>query len=525
MPQTIAPPGEHLVQPPEIRRFVWSPGNSAPDAVGVEPDSAPRLLRRDRVETTSALLGSFLVHLVIMLVLGLVIFRGERDTLPDLILQIDELAEMSTTEVAIATPAPGVGPIEREPVDFAVPEDTPSKVSVSVATDPENEPEENSIPPETDSSDKRSVAGEVGALDLLAPTGLPTGGGLEGRHHGRKQQLLLDRGGTPESEAAVLRGLRWIAAQQGNHGGWTFGLSEGACGGHCTGSGAFPSTTAATALALLPFYGAGFTHHEGEFADTMARGLFYLGNRMVLTEHGGDFQEGSMYAQALSAIVFCEAYAMTGDENLRPFAQAAIDLIEWAQHPAGGWRYLPGQPGDTTSTGWQLMALKSGKLAGLRVSDEVLYNVTRFLESVQGDEGASYGYQTQVPRQSTTAIGLLCRMHTGWQRRHPALLRGARQLAEWGPAPDDLYYNYYATQVLNHLDGPDWPRWNAKLREQLIADQVREPGLEFGSWQYDNRHARPAGRLYHTAMAVMTLEVYYRYLPLYEATDEEGFTP
>jgi len=31
-----------------------------------------------------------------------------------------------------------------------------------------------------------------------------------------------------------------------------------------------------------------------------------------------------------------------------------------------------------------------------------------------------------------------------------------------------------------------------------------------------------AGRLYQTSLSILTLEVYYRYLPLYRTADEEG---
>ncbi len=74
-----------------------------------------------------------------------------------------------------------------------------------------------------------------------------------------------------------------------------------------------------------------------------------------------------MYAQGIATLALCEAYAMTGDDTLRPFAQKAVDFIVYAQNPnTGGWRYFPGQPGDTTVLGWQLMALRSARMAKRR---------------------------------------------------------------------------------------------------------------------------------------------------------------
>jgi hypothetical protein len=359
-------------------------------------------------------------------------------------------------------------------------------------------------------------------LNWATPTGAATGGGLEGRGGGLKGELVRGRGGNEQSETAVLRGLRWLVAHQRDDGGWRFNHHDGPCRGHCRHPGDFASTTASTALALLPFYGAGYTHKKGEFKEAVNRGLYYLGTQMFVTPHGGDFQQGSMYGQGLAAIVICEAYAMTRDENLKDFAQAAVDFICHAQHPEGGWRYLPGQPGDTTVTGWQLMALKSARMADLRVSYDVLYRVTQFLDGVEADQGAQYGYQTAEARPATTAIGLYCRMLTGWYHDHPALKRGVAYLDQHGPSPNDMYFNYYATQVMNHYDGPTWRRWNEKMRDQLVRDQATG-GHESGSWYYDHKHSKVGGRLYNTCMAVMTLEVYYRYMPLYGPSAVDDF--
>lgn len=338
---------------------------------------------------------------------------------------------------------------------------------------------------------------------------------LAGRSPQSRGALLEAEGGTPQSEAAVLRGLRWLAAHQQRDGSWNFNHHLGACAGRCRDPGTHASTTAATALALLAFLGHGETHREGEFSEIVRAGLYYLLNRGAETPHGLDLQEGTMYAQGLAAMALCEAYALTQDRGLQQPAQRALDFIVYAQDKqGGGWRYAPGMPGDTTVTGWQLMALRSGQMAYLVVPEECLAAAARFLDSVQDHYGAYYGYQTPDRGATTTAIGLLCRMYQGWERQNESLATGVALLASQGPSPDNMYYNYYATQVLHHWGGEPWNAWNQSLRERLIADQARE-GHESGSWHYTGGRAAAGGRLYNTAMAVMTLEVYYRHLPLY----------
>jgi hypothetical protein len=77
-----------------------------------------------------------------------------------------------------------------------------------------------------------------------------------------------------------------------------------------------------------------------------------------------------------------------------------------------------------------------------------------------------------------------------------------------------MYFNYYATQVLHHWGGEVWTKWNEVMREQLVRTQVHE-GHAAGSWAPADAHGGQGGRLYMTCMCIMTLEVYYRHLPLY----------
>ena len=111
-----------------------------------------------------------------------------------------------------------------------------------------------------------------------------------------------------------------------------------------------------------------------------------------------------------------------------------------------------------------------------------------------------------------------------WKKDHPALQRGVARLAKAGPSKD-LYFNYYATQILHHMEGDMWVAWNTKMRDMLLKTQQTK-GHAVGSWfeEFDKGHGpERGGRLYTTSMATMILEVYYRHLPLYgqQSVDEE----
>jgi hypothetical protein len=382
-------------------------------------------------------------------------------------------------------------------------------------------------------------------LEALTNPLTTRGGGLEGRRFENRLEAAIAQGGTRESERAVELGLAWLAEHQFPDGGWRFDLEQHPrCAGYCRDSGTNPTTTAATGLALLAFLGGGYTHQEGKYAEVVSRGLYYLDGRMERTTRGGDlrdnpraddFLEGltggmrrrggggddTMYSHGIATIALTEAYAMTRDPARRESAEEAIKFIVNAQYDAdGGWRYQPqgesGGPGDMTVTGWQLAALKSAMLAGIEVPYDVWPRATEFLDTVQVDDGAGYSYLANDRRATpaTHAIGLLCRMISGWPHDSRPLLKGAARIGGEAPQANNIYFIYYASQVLHHLGGAGWKKWNPRMREYLINSQYTE-GHEEGSWYFEEEHSRPGGRLYTTALAVMTLEVYYRYMPLY----------
>lgn len=335
------------------------------------------------------------------------------------------------------------------------------------------------------------------------------------RRGATRAATVSKRGGSPASERAVERGLAWLAAHQAVDGSWQFDLSGCNCHGGCRNPGTLKSSTASTSIVILPFLGAGNTHIDGPYQQTVSRAIYYLISRMQPTPRGGDFCEGSMYGHGVTTLALAEAYGMTGDDMLLPYLRDAIRFIQTAQDQhGGGWRYLPGQSGDTTVTAWQVAALKSATIAGIETPSPTIDGVRRFLDSVQANNGAAYGYRKPMAKPCTSAVGLLCRMYTGWGPDHEALVRGVTVLAKTKPSPDDIYQNFYLAQALIQMDHPVWPRWNRQNRDQLVDRQSRF-GHEAGSWFFDDPDTAPGGRLAHTALAVLSLEVYYRLLPIY----------
>jgi hypothetical protein len=269
--------------------------------------------------------------------------------------------------------------------------------------------------------------------------------------------------------------------------------------------------------------GAGETHKrkDGVYGKNVERALNYL---ILKQGRDGNFG-GGMYAHGLATIAMCEAYGMTNDPKLKKSAQLAINFIRAAQSESGGWRYEPRQGGDMSVVGWQVMALKSGQMAGLEVDDSknpTLSKATRFIKTCANADETGYGYTGPGDAPTMTAVGLLCKLYLGTGTKNTGIVGGVNRLMQQSPpgSTPSMYYYYYAAQVMHHVGGQVWDSWNPKMRDLLISRQDQgktkgQPHLK-GSWNpKGDVHATPGGRLMITSLSILTLEVYYRHLPLY----------
>ena len=501
---------------------------------------ANRMAERIRLNRGSmtSLLVSLATHLALILVLLLLLTVANKEE-PS----IDVEAAFFST------------PIELD----SKPEETPDKIKIEVdiekevqstlqataedmSTDTVDEManQVQQVPSPTLATESNPISLDAKPHDVGSLPTRPTGGGLQGRNANNRAKLAGSRGGTKGSEIAVERGLRWIAQHQRPDGSWRFFHNVNACQGDCRNPGKIESPTAATGLALMSMLGAGYTHQAGPYQREVQAGLDYLRSTMRVGPRGGNLTingggKANMYAQAIATIALSEAWALTGDPALEQPVREAQKYIGAAQNEFNGsWGYQAGQAGDLTITGWQITALKSCKLAGIRVDQNVWDKAKQFVESTSDTSGL-FGYKRPVNHKlparkrdyqlkTTTAVGTLIQMYMGATIEDPTINNGIVYLAKEGVSKTDIYFDYYATQVFRHYGGQEWKQWNAVMREHLIDTQDRSSSHTHGSWYFPDKHGEVGGRLYTTAMAVMTLEVYYRFLPLYgEASlvDEE----
>ena len=386
---------------------------------------------------------------------------------------------------------------------------------------------------------------EILALTSGAPT-IVSSDPFGQRSEAGRMEAVRRGGGTPGSEEAVEHGLTWLQRHQSSNGAWSPADYHRRCDANAgCGKGSLNlhwMDPACTGLGLMCFLGAGYTGEGRAYRITVNRAVKYLLEiQRKDSRHGGAYFKSStgqmMYNHTIGTLAMSEAYAMTRRSDIRRSAQRGIDYLVKEQNPDGGWRHYGGHNGsDTSVTGWAVMALKSARLAGLSVPEEAFTHAKRwFAEITNAETGLVYyiinerspdgtiavGLATDVP--AMTAVGMLCRQFMGESNGTANMRNGAKILMENKPQFGDpnIYYYYYAMLTLYQYGGKEWDTWNPLVRDPLVRTQEMK-GCARGSWQpsfYWANHSG-AGRVYSTAMAILTLEVYYRYLPIYQVDVE-----
>ena len=362
-----------------------------------------------------------------------------------------------------------------------------------------------------------SAPSSISAL-TMAPTttNLVGTGKLHGALGGRlggKGAARAAAGGKDAGEKAVLLGLQWLKRTQKSDGSWSD-----------------QHKAAMTGLAMLCFLGHGETNASAEFGKTVQAGINWImekgkAQNGVLTDNGQIDQPGS-YTHGIVTYAIGEYYAMTQDEQAAELFKKAIKLIVDGQGPDGGWMYsYDKSQSDTSVTGWQIQALKIAHLSGLNIEgvDAAMDKAMLNLKRVQTANGG-FGYRGPEDKYSLSGIGLLCTYF--WKaEKSESVTKGLKFImsqleanpVEYKHATADLYAWYYNTQAIlmvSGANGPEWKKWNAMFQDQLIINQKPDGSwpvmthAAHGALQNDDANAGP---YYRTTLAILMLEVYYRY--------------
>jgi hypothetical protein len=319
---------------------------------------------------------------------------------------------------------------------------------------------------------------------------------------------------TPQTDAAIQRGLAYLYNRRGRDGSF--------------GTGQYHGNVAITSLAGMAFMCAGHQPNRGVYGKTILEALRFvlskensLGGNPGFLHNAAMNTHGPMYGHGFATLFLAEVYGMVHDrhlrEELREKLHRAVKLILDSQRKnlEGAWRYMPNSiDADLSVTICQIMALRSARHAGIAVPKAAVDTCTNYVKACQDRMDGWFRYMKRGgggPQQgfARTAAGV-CALNAAGIYKGPEVEAGLRFLNRNRPGaglgrPDIHYYygHYYAVQAMWTAGGSYWSEWYPSIRDELLSRQNPD-----GSW-VDQICSH-----YGTAMACIILQVPNNYLPI-----------
>lgn len=310
------------------------------------------------------------------------------------------------------------------------------------------------------------------------------------------------RADVPMDEAtrkATAKALEWLASQQHSDGSW--------------GDGKYPHNAAVTAFALLAFMSQGHLPGQGFYGPEVAKGARFLVASARPDGYLVGPRGGNMYGHGMAALVLAELWGMTGDLEIKPALERAVDLIVRCQSREGGWRYEPNPSGaDISVTIMQVMALRAAKNSGLHVPDGTLKRAIEYINRCRDEKSGGYTYQpgSREPGVARTAAGI-CVLQLSGLYDAAEIAKAVEYLEKTGDEKRHYWYGlYYTAHAMHQVGGKKWEEWYARIRDKLLAKQT-SAGFWSGMGSDDG-----VGPAYSAAIAVIVLSVPLNYLPIFQ---------
>ncbi|MCA8944319.1 MAG: terpene cyclase/mutase family protein [Planctomycetes bacterium] len=443
---------------------------------------------------------------------------------------------------ADSAPQVRLAPTEQAPViDEIPPEPEPEPDIPPVVFDdvPIEEPISDVIEKSDIVSDVENVADAESAFDWTGPNpAIGIGGDAGGKYAGRPGGGR--RGRRSPTYDTTHAALEWLARHQDDDGSWDADefMKHDVEGTACDGAGNPAHDVGVTGLALLAFLGDGHTMYgAGEYADNVHAAVKWLTTQqdpdsgLLGTASSNEF----VYDHAIATLALVEASGLSRSRVLRPYAQRALNYLEYHRNPYGVWRYQPRDgDADTSVTGWCVLAYKAGQDFDFQVNVQALEFAAAFLDQMTDPATGRTGYSQRggsssrltgdhaerFPREQNecmSAVSLLCRIFMGGiDAKDPLVEKQAQLVLAKPPRWDeeagtiDHYAWYYGTYALYQVGQSPWRQWQKSLHRAVVKTQRNDANFR-GSWDPRGVWGSTGGRVYSTAILCLTLQAYHRY--------------
>lgn len=315
---------------------------------------------------------------------------------------------------------------------------------------------------------------------------------------------------TPETLKAVRAGLEYLAKNQESDGSWS----------NDEGGRAYP--VAVTGLVGTAFLANGNTPTRGRYAPQVEKATEFLLN--CSTDTGlitGPTQDNNMpmHGHGFALMFLACVYGGETKPAMRERTKEAIDkavmLTAQGQSSDGGWTYTPGGGDEGSVTVTQVQALRAAHNAGLAVPRGTIAQAVNYIERCSTPEGGiCYSLRSRTGPRLPISAAAVATLYNAGQYDAPVanrclefVWRHFKDSKSWQRGGHNFYCHLYAAQAFYMAGDKYWDNYFPSARDQLIAMQNKSDG----SWPGDG-----IGKAYGTAIALIILQLPYKYLPVYQ---------
>lgn len=341
-----------------------------------------------------------------------------------------------------------------------------------------------------------------------------------------------------EAQGAIKDGLAWLRAHQDRDGKWDADafFKHDQKDDKTDGAGEALQDIGVTGLALLAFLGDGSSMTRGPDSAVVVKAVKYL----IAQQHretgliGEPVGHTFHYGHAIATLALSETYSVDRSMILRDKVQKAAVYILRVRNPYAVWRYEspPDGSNDTSITAWMIKALVSVEESGIDIDREAYTATKEWLDEMTDAETGRVGYteagsrSSRVPglneqystesSEALTAAALLCRFMLGQIPEESAAMVAhadliLKMLPVWSDdgLTNDQYYWYFANSAMYGMGGRYWELWHESALPVFLKGQ-RASGAAKGSWDPIGPWGYAGGRVYSTALSVLSLESSFR---------------
>lgn len=322
---------------------------------------------------------------------------------------------------------------------------------------------------------------------------------------------VLPKHVTPNALKAVRAGLEYLKKSQNGDGCWQSDQ----------GGQAYP--VAITGLAGTALLANGNSPSRGRYAPQVEKAIEYLlscSTSSGLITGSGQESGRPMHGHGFALMFLASAYGTETKPSLRDktkqVIELAVKLTAEGQSGDGGWTYIPGAGDEGSVTVTQVQALRAAHNAGLAVPRGTISEAVQYIERCStSDGGISYSLRSGGGPRLAISAAAVATLYNAGQYDAPVANRCLEYVwhhfqdaKAWNKSSGhDFYCQLYASQAFYLAGDKYWDAYFPAVRDQLISMQDKAEG----SWNGDG-----IGKAYGTAIALIILQLPYKYLPVYQ---------